>query len=200
MRSADLLFLSKRCRGGVVKRANIIDVPDMAKAVRRPPQGIAGFAASAPAGMRHGGFYSTGERQFSNVKEPSLLGATGNTLRGAGQAALSPLLGVFHAGGNKLQHQSLLGGLASHGTDAVMSAATGNFRNAGKYLTQMGRDINPWNSKGTWSQAIQRHANKGVQDVTQQIPHWWNFPGGFWEQAGGQANRGTSALGNTNPF
>ncbi len=185
MRSADILFLSRRCQGGVIKRANIIDVPDMAKAVGRSP------ITNVPR-------YLTGERQFGN-SEPGLLGAAGKTLLGAGQAAASPLLGLFHAGGPGAGRQSGLGGMFTHGVNAATSALSGDFRGAGKDLTQLGRDVNPWNTGGAWSQAIQRHAHKGVQDVTGQIPHWWQFPGGFWDQAkqlrgGDRKNYGSTAL------
>jgi len=199
MRSAQILQLS-RCvtPAGVIKRGNIIEVPDMAKAVRRPPAGVAGFAGGLKPGMRGGNFYgTTGQRQFSGVNEPTLLGSLGGTLRGAGQAALSPILGAVHAGGEGPGRQSLLGGIATHGSDALGHLFQGNMAGAGRALKQVGRDVNPFNSKGSWAQSIQRHVGKGTEDVTKQIPHWWNYPGGFWEQWGGQATNSAKNYENT---
>lgn len=185
MRSAQILRLS-RCvtPAGVLKRANIINVPDsgalMAKRVAAPS-----------AGLTH---YLTGEQQFGKA-EPTFLGAAGKSVLGAGRTALSPLLGLVHAGGPGAGRQSGLGGAVTHGVDALGNLFSGNLRGAGEAVKQVGRDINPWNERGAWSKSIQRHAGKGFEDVTRQIPNWWNYPGGFWENWGNQARTSTNQYG-----
>lgn len=170
----------------MLKVANIINVPDMGvMAAKRVPQ--------MPAGMTH---YLTGERQFAHGVEPSMLGAAGRTIGGAARTAFSPLLGLVSAGGKGVGRESGLAGAAGSAVDTLGNAFQGNWQGAGRSLSQLGRDLNPFNSAGAWSKSIQRHAGKGYEDVTRQIPHWWDYPGGFWEswgrQSGQNAARGPS--------
>ncbi len=187
MRNTQIYCLAALATSGLVKQANIINVPE----------GLPGLMPKAAPKMLTPS-YLTGEQQFAKG-EPSLAGAAGKTVLGAGRTALSPLLGLVSAGGQGAGRSSGLAGIAGSATDALGNAFSGNWQGAKASLGQLGRDINPLNSTGAWSKATQRHAGKGYEDVTRQIPHWWDYPGGFWETWGRQSqqnakNYGTTAL------
>jgi len=172
-----------------VKGANIINVPDMASTVMaKAPRGVSLNSANR---------YLTGERQFGAPGTASLGGAVGGTLRGAGQVGLSPILGLFSAGAKGQGRQSGLSGMVGSGVDTVGNLLTGNLRGAGQSFKQLGRDVNPWNPQGAWSKSIQRHAGKGTEDVSRQIPHWVRDPGGFWGAWGNQSRTNAKNYGGT---
>jgi len=166
----------------MLKIANIIDVPDMGgAAIKRKPL--------MPAGSTH---YLTGEQQFKPGVEPSFLGATANTAGGLARVSSSPFLGLLSAGGKGPGRESGLAGMTGSAVDALGNAFKGNWQGAKSNLRQLGKDVNLNNPQGAWSKATQRHAGKGYEDATRQIPNWWNYPGGFWEQWGSQAQQGAA--------
>lgn len=190
MRNTQIYFLARVAIGGFAKRANIINVPEGLPGLM-PKRG----PAAAPAGLTH---YLTGEQQFGKG-EPSFLGAAGRTATGLGRTALSPLLGLVSAGGAGANRTSGLAGIAGTATDVLGNTFSGNWAGARRGLSQLGQDINPVSGTGAWSKAIQRHVGKGSEDVSRQIPNWWNYPGGFWEtwgrqSAGNTANYGSKTL------
>lgn len=178
MRNTQLYCLAMHAVHGLTKQANIINVPEGLPGLM-PKRG----PAAAPAGLTQ---YLTGEQQFGKG-QPGFLGATGRSARGLGQVGLSPLLGLVSAGGQGAGRTSGLTGMVGTATDALGNVFHGNWAGARTSLGQLGRDVNPWSGTGAWSKAIQRHVGKGSEDVSRQIPNWWNYPGGFWETWGRQS-------------